>query len=123
MKQLLSLETLGNLDRGRVGVAINKGILTLIKDMNNRGSVITPRLLNISVSMKPASYDEAGDLEQIVTDVTIEARTPKLISSLTTMDINKHSETLTFNDHSPDDPKQGTLDELTQDQLDGGVSD
>lgn len=112
LKQL-TIDTIGNIDDGRVRLAIDRDLEAICKDVSNRPFDASRRSLTIKIDIIPTPNSD-GVLETVEVDVTTTAKVPKRRAQPAKMLIKPNGKLL-FNDHSQDDPKQ-----LTLDQHDGG---
>jgi len=108
MKSAVSCDTIGNLDHGTARVAIDRAIRTVVADLDDRGEDGKPRKVNITLEF---SKMEGG---QIVTSVEVGTALPKLRSAGTIgRVVRKDGKSIVmFQDLSPDDPDQRTIDDV-----------
>ena len=112
MKQNLDMDTIGKLDEGRVAVAVNNALAQIAHDLNRRPGVDKARKLTLTLTMKP-QIDSDGLLGSVDIGKTIKATLPDTQGHITNAKVNASGE-LVWNDASPDDIKQSTLDEARE---------
>ena len=105
-----NLSDLSQLDQGVLDAQFREELKSVIEDMRDRPSVSQARKITICLSLKPTS-DGAGGLLEVGTEVEISSTFPKVRTREFAMGAIK-TDALVYNDLSPDDPRQGTLDEV-----------
>lgn len=113
MIKQLTINTIGDIDDGRVRLAIDRDLEAICKDLMNRPGDPSRRSLTIKIDFKPQPRAD-GVLETVDVDLTTLVKVPKRRAQPAKMLI-KPTGKLLWNDLSQDDPKQATLD-----QIDGG---
>ena len=103
-----NLESLGDLDGGRVAAAFEQALKRCRMDCEDRPGVRAPRKINVVLTIEP-NMTEKGDLQSVQVDAQISETLPKRQSASCQMAVD--GEAIYFNDLSPDNPKQGTLDD------------
>lgn len=103
------LSSLATIDSGRVRAAFDFALERCIADLKDRPNVRAARILTIAVAMAPVS-DEEGNLVSGDVKFTIRDNVPKRQSKTYNMTVGRSR--LSFNELSPDDARQRTLDEL-----------
>lgn len=108
--QKLTLETISNLDGGRIGIAFANEIEALIRDLEERPTVDKPRKLEIVLELNPKEY--GGDLEEVIASVTFKTKSPERVSGSVSMGVKKIGDrkSLIFDDLSLNNVDQMTLD-------------
>jgi len=109
MQKALSLASLGDLDNGRARAIIDAAIREALCDLDDRGDDEKPRFVNIRLTLKQM---ESGLVES---RVEAESRCPKRRTASTIAKVKrdgKMQSRLVFQDGSPDNPDQRTLDEV-----------
>jgi len=109
----LELRELATISHGRLAAAFDHHLEECIADCLDRPAVNKPRAVTVTVEIRPKDL-EKGELETIATVVKIGAKLPGKATAPITMDVRKSQKgaQAVYNDHSPDDPKQRTLDEV-----------
>lgn len=109
MQERLCLETLGNLDCGAAGLIIDAAIRDALADLDDRGSDLKPRKVEIAVTLKVL------DNGQVEAHVEACARLPRRRTASTIANLKRQGEQqprLMFQTMAPDNPDQRTIDEL-----------
>lgn len=116
MIKQLTIDTLGDIDDGRVRLAIDRDLEAICKDLMNRPFDSSRRSLTIKIDIIPTPRSD-GVLETVDVDVTTVTKVPKRRAQPAKMQIKPSGQVGKFlwNDASQSDPKQMTLD-----QRDGG---
>jgi hypothetical protein len=102
-----TLATLAEMDSGRIRVAFEQALKRLEDDLKDRPAVESARKITLLVSLVPVVGDE-GDLDSVDVDFKITDSVPKRESKTYNMQATRSG--LLFNELSPDDVKQRTLD-------------
>lgn len=107
-RKKFTLSEVKNLDFGRVEGVFQTKLAEILADIDNRVGVAGAR--EISVAMKCTPEEPVGGrVETISMCFEIKTKVPGLRSRDYAMELTKSG--LVFNDLSPDDPHQQTLDE------------
>jgi hypothetical protein len=110
--QLLILNhgDLGQLDRGAVGVAIDKALQEIGRDCLDRPSDDRARKLVLTLSFKPCpeTFDQTISCERIALDVEIKAAVPARKSRTIDMGVRQGGGMI-FNPESPANHKQPVM--------------
>lgn len=112
----LSMETLGEVDRGAAQAIVDAEISKAIEDIDDRGSDEKPREVNIKLVMQQRPD---GLVE---THVACQAKVPPRRTNPTLAELNRkggHSN-LVFSSHAPDNPNQKTLPVMDREDEDDG---
>lgn len=109
----LTLASLGELDRGRVGHCVQLSIEAAVKDCRDRPGLKVARKITITVSIDPQMDEEeelAGN-ELLDAHVSVEVATkfPSRKSRTYSMGLTKRS--AIFNELTPDNVRQVTIDD------------
>lgn len=110
MQKNVTCDTMGDLDGGLARAVINKALSTAIADLDDRGDDGKPRTVTITVTM--ARMDNG----LIVTDIQASTKTPAYRTSATVSKLKSGPEgaRLLFQQFSPNDPNQRTIDEVAE---------
>lgn len=120
-----SLQSLKDVDMGRGDIAFSNELAAAVADINDRPGVKTARKVLIEVTLKPElrqSQSGHSVLEGIETTFEFATELPRRRSSPIKMTPG-HDGGLYFNSLSPDNPRQGTLDEVNAPPQDGDQAD
>lgn len=105
------LETLAKIDEGRIKNAFELALRRCIDDCNERPAFDKTRKVSLVVMMTPVA-DEMGNLDEVTVAFDIGETVPKRQSREYSMQVRgKTQRSLFFNELSPDDIKQMTIDE------------
>ena len=115
MKQKFSIGNLNALDDGKVQVALDRELTKIANDMSQRPGDKTARKLQLEVMFTP-SANELGNCDAAMMEFTIKTVLPPRRSATYSVGVAGNG-TLVFNDASPDNVNQGTLDESTGEVL------
>lgn len=107
--QKFDLATLTELDGARIRTAFDQAVERLVEDCKDRPNVKAKRTLALSVSLVPIPDDD-GELSSIDVDFAMKETAPKRESR--TYNMLPARKGLLFNEVSPDEVKQRTLDEV-----------
>jgi hypothetical protein len=102
------LATLATLDGGRVGAAFDLALRRVIDDLNSRPNDDRARKLSLTVVLQPVA-DEKGDLVDTQVQFLVADNLPKRQSKVYSM--SAEGGELWFNELSPDNVRQMTIDE------------
>lgn len=102
-----SLGALASMDGGRIATAFQQALDRLRYDCEDRPSIKGARKVQLSVSLTPVATD-SGELESVDVDIQMNERLPKRSSKSFNMEAVAGG--LLFNELSPDEVKQKTLD-------------
>lgn len=111
-----SLSALAAMDGGRLQVAFQQALDRLRYDCEDRPSIKGARKVNLCVSLTPVATD-SGELESVDVDIDIAERMPKRSSK--SFNMQAVAGGLVFNELSPDEVRQKTLDMAGQRQPKG----
>lgn len=102
----LTLATIADIDGGRTRILFDRMLDQVKRDCQDRPGVRAPRKLRLTVNVAPAKESDGADVEVSfeVTEIL-----PKRASRTFSMDASRGG--LYWNEASPDDAKQRTLDE------------
>lgn len=106
----LSLRAIANLDCGRVREAFNQALERCRRDCDDRPGVDQARKVTLTVAMKPLTDDERPELESCDVNFVVHESIPKRPSK--TYNMAARANGLWFNDLSPDDANQQTIDQI-----------
>jgi hypothetical protein len=105
----LNAETLAALDEGRVAKAIEHALQQSLADCKDRPHVKKARLIDLSITVSPVQ-DEAGNLHSCKVQFSVDTKFPTRQTHVYDM-IASRTGGLMFNELSPDEARQRTLDE------------
>jgi hypothetical protein len=105
--QKFDMETLTELDGGRIRTAFEQAMKRLEHDCKDRPNVKAARKLELVITMTPLP-DDAGDLDSVDVKFRVKDSVPKRESKAYNMRAVPGG--LLFNELSPDDVRQQTLD-------------
>lgn len=113
MQTPLTLASLGELDCGTARAVIDKAIADAMADLDDRGEDGKPRQVNIMLVL--ARLD-AGKSSMVGAHIEAEAKLPKrrTASTIGLLRTNANQTQMIFNDLSPTDPHQRTVDEFSK---------
>lgn len=109
MKKPFKIADIGEVDEGRVATAIDMAIGDAAKDCGNRPGETTARKVVVTINLKPVA-DESGVCSATDVEFEINRKFPAKRSRTYEMGIHPGGGLL-FNAASPDNVRQGTLDE------------
>ena len=104
----LGLNTLASLDFGKVAAAWKQKLLVAIVDLNDRPDDKRKRVVTLQLELTPAEM-VLGALDTVAATFQLATKLPPAHSQPNQMRISADS--LTFASESPEDIKQGTIDE------------
>lgn len=102
-----TIDQLAKMDGGRLGIVVEQLMRTCQADCQDRPGLGTARKVQITLSLKPEMADN-GELESIDVGFEFDVSLPKRKSK--TYNMSAVPGGLLFNDASPDDIRQRTLD-------------
>lgn len=103
-----SLESLAHLDNGRLRAGLDQALRRAQTDCTDRPGLKKPRRITLTIDMTPVP-NEAGDLESCDVAFQVTEKTPNRQSKVYNMKATPGG--LLFNELSPNDIKQSTLDQ------------
>jgi hypothetical protein len=105
----LSMQTIQEVDDGRIAAAFNIALERAIADLDDRGADKKTRKIALTVTLKPVVQE--GQVEEIEADFQVITKTPALQSRTYRMQ-PRGGKSLLFNAAAPENANQGTLDDL-----------
>ena len=102
-----TLATLAEMDQGRIRIAFEQALQRLQDDLKDRPAVESARKITLLVSLVPIVGDD-GELDSVDVDFKITDTVPKRESKTYNMQATRGG--LLFNELSPDEVRQRTLD-------------
>lgn len=108
MKQKLTLASIKDLDNGRLSEAFRQELGHVVKDCYDRPNDGTARKVALTFSVTPKG--EGGEAVEV--ELEIKSTVPPRRSRPFEMAVHPREGDLIFNSDSPDDIRQGTLDEV-----------
>jgi len=103
-----SLESIARLDNGRLRAGIDQALRRAQTDCADRPGLKKPRRITLVIDMTPLP-NEAGDLDTVDVGFQVTEKTPNRQSKVYNMKATPGG--LLFNEMSPTDIKQSTLDQ------------
>lgn len=100
---------LTELDAGRIATAFDQAMVRMYEDLADRATVNKSRTLTVTVSLTPIA-GERGELDDVDVDIQLTEKVPARQTKVYRMSAEHGA--LFFNEESPDNPDQRTLDEL-----------
>lgn len=107
MLEKFSLSTLATMDGGRISTAFEQALNRLRYDCEDRPAIEGKRIVTLSVTMEPVPDDD-GSLGSVDVSFALNEKLPKRASKSYNMQAVAGG--LLFNELSPDEVKQRTLD-------------
>lgn len=104
-----NLASLVGIDAGRIREAFEQAVRRCEDDCRDRPSVDRDRKVQLTCSFRPVVDSNTGELESCNVDFEINDNIPKRRSKVYNMKAARTG--LLFNEMSPDEIRQGTLDE------------
>lgn len=109
----LTLASLGDLDKGRVGHCVQNSIEAAVKDCRDRPGLKVARKIIITVMIDPQMDDEdelaGNELLDAHVNVEVATKFPSRKSRTYSMGLTKRS--AIFNELTPDNVRQATIDD------------
>ncbi len=107
---ILSLETIGDLEDGRISKQFDKLLQEAVADCNLRAGDGSERKITLTAIIKPDMNEMVGGCDNVNARFELSSRLPKRSSRTINMG-RKANNKLVFNDLAPDDHRQGTIDQ------------
>lgn len=108
----LTLKSLETLDDGRIREAVNQALRRCEDDCRDRPGVKQNRSVTISINLEPQQCGETGTLDSVDIAIDIKEKIPARKSKRYNALAKGHG--LFFNEASPEDVDQLTLDEAAE---------
>lgn len=108
-KKLDSIVALLKINRGVGAVMGRQELDRVMRDLEERPTLKNGRTLTMTFTFTPLA-DPKGILEEVKLSIEANSRTPKMKTRDYSMEMEDGA--LIFNEESPEDVKQGTLDEI-----------
>jgi len=120
MKQKLSLAGLLKLEFGTIGLAFERELLKVVENLRNQPNDTGKRSIQLQMDLVPdkETMGPSGTLSRVLACFAVRVKLPPRRSSTITMNVTPDNELL-FNDLSPDEPDQMTIDEATGEVTEG----
>lgn len=112
-RKTLALRELVNLDLGKIDAAWAQAREEAARDILDRPHDKTKRKVVLSMNLEPEEVISNG-VESVLVSFQVETKVPKRTSKSYSMAVD-HKGSMVFNDESPDNSKQMTLDEVASD--------
>ena len=106
----LSTKTLIEIEHGGLAAALDNKLKDAIRDMKDRPHVSGKRKVTLVIELAPKFVDNAGGLEDVKAAMKVKLALPELNTREYVM--GARGDKVVFNDLSPQDPNQRTLDML-----------
>lgn len=106
----LSLDTLSKIDGGRIAEAFAKALRNCESDCRDRPALKEARKIAVHLTIEPVAGDD-GALESCRVQFQVVDSQPRRRSK--TYDMRAHAGRLLWNELSPDDVRQRTLDQVS----------
>jgi len=107
-RQLLSLETLPLFDYGKAGAAVELALATVVRDCVDRPGVKAARCVSLVISVTPVLLQD-GDVVDANVSFKVSPKTPPYETPARPVAVTKKGQ-LYFEELSPDNPRQSTID-------------
>ena len=109
----LDFASIADLDGGRVAAALQRELKRAVNDCRDRPNVAKPRKVNLIFEVSPPDEgpDQSGDMDAVKMAFSFQNAFPARRATGYRMRVQRNGE-LVFNDFSPDNPRQRTIDEL-----------
>lgn len=108
--QKLSLRAIADIDGGRILAAFEQALQRCYSDCADRPQVKKPRQLDLVLTLEPIEHN--GELESVNVKFRVRDSMPKRESK--TYNMQAHRGALLFNELSPHDVRQATLDDANR---------
>lgn len=105
----LSLESLARIDSNRIGIAFANALRRCEDDCRERPNNAKARKVSIEVELCPIVEEGANELDRVEVSFKIKDSLPTRSSKSFAMEATEDG--LVFNESSPDNPRQRTLDD------------
>jgi hypothetical protein len=105
-----TIEDLVVFDDGRAAVAFKREMERIVFDLSDRAGVEKERSVTLKVTLSPEA-DERGDLAHVDVNVEIKSAIPSQRTRTVVARVVNGENTLLYNDLSPDQPRQRTIDQ------------
>jgi len=102
------VETMADIDGGRLKAAIEKQLKRCVDDCKDRASLDKPRKVMIELCLTPVADDTTGEAEQVWLDYQVKTAIPSLHREGLSLGLQKNGDLL-FNEHSPGNVDQRTV--------------
>jgi hypothetical protein len=109
MKIKLTLDTLKSLDMGKISAAFDHELRHVVKDCIDRPGDESTRTVALQMTVKPEPSD--GVCDTVMCEFTVTSKVPPRRSRQFQLQAHARGDVL-VNTESPDDVRQGTLDEI-----------
>lgn len=111
-KETFGAESLMRMDGGRIALAINNELHRVIEDLSDRPADRTARKVIIQIEISPVGDGSVADSTKV--GFQVKSTVPTKKSRSYSMRVYGGRE-LQFNEASPSDARQGTLDDIESD--------
>lgn len=109
MLEKFQLATLSHIDQGRINTAFEQELRRCEADCKDRPGNKKPRTVALVATMSPVANDEGDAMESCDVQFHVASKVPKRLSKIYNMKATAQG--LLFNELSPDEVRQRTIDE------------
>jgi hypothetical protein len=106
--KVMTLQAIGEIDKGRVALAFNHAMRLVGKDIGDRPGDPTKRKVIFTVELRPVIDKDTGALDEVENEFTVAVSVPKRRSAPYPMVLTDDGRQL-FQPGSPFDPRQDTF--------------
>lgn len=99
---------LASIDSGRIGVAIDQAVARAHHDCVDRPGIEKPRVVTLQIVLIPVAQDGEGDLDSVNVEFRVRESIP--LRSSKRYNMRSDGRTLRYNELSPEDHKQTTIE-------------
>lgn len=110
MKVTLTLAELANIDNGKIAAVFQNELRRVVGDCVDRPTDDSARKVNMTVMVKPQESD--GVCATVEMEVVVKSSVPDRRTRPYQMEVHARGDVI-LNDASPDNIRQGTLDEVS----------
>ena len=108
----LSLDSLHDFDEGRAGLGVRDALKRVALDIKDRPGDKAARQVLVKINATPVQSVE-GVADEASVEVEVITKLPPMRTRTRPVEIRNNGQ-LTFNDLAPDNPRQHTIDEVTE---------
>lgn len=110
MIEKFEMKSLATIDGGRINAAFERELKRIREDCIDRPGLKRPRQVQLMVTLSPVMDDNGTDLASCNVQFQIKSSLPKRESKVFNMTADRRGDLL-FNELSPEDVRQRTIDE------------
>lgn len=111
LRKIHGLKDLEPFDRGRLNLAFAGAMQTAMLDLADRAGDDRDRSITIKLSFKPIA-DERGNFVEARMEGDVNVKLPNRRTASHSVGIDTEQGAIVFNDHAPENVRQGTLDQV-----------